>query len=286
MLTSTQIYLHALAPGELPNTTGQFGHAAFLRLVETVAPDLSAALHENNGRQPFTVSPLHVPQRARVNSHLQLNEGASCSMRFTILEGDTAVAPTLYASFQAAFLSPWNEAIIRLGQIRFAVREVVTTPRADNWTGFTSFAELWERASRERFITLRFYSPTALSMGQAPGKPKRFELFPQPWLVFDSLCRKWNAFADMPLAEPNALHAWIDEHVIVADHAVNTTTLYFEKFAQKGFIGQVTYEISSDDADMVRGLNALADFALYAGVGYKTTWGMGQARRVRVGERE
>lgn len=293
MLTSTQVYLHALAPGELPNTTGQFGHAAFLRLVETVSPELSAALHANNGRQPFTVSPLRVPVQARVNSHLRLNEGAGCSMRFTMLEGDTGVAPNLFSAFQEAFLAPWNgggraHPTIRLGNLPFAVHEVVTTPRANGATGFTSFAELWERAGTERTITLRFDSPTALSRGDT-GKGKVFDLLPTPWGVFDALCRKWNAFAEQPIAEPNALREWVEEHVVVADvRDLNTTTLRFEKFAQKGFVGRVTYAIVGGVADglreqnsMLRGLNALADFALYAGVGYKTTMGMGQTQRVR-----
>lgn len=275
MLTSTQIYLRALARGELPNTTGQFGHAAFLRLVETVSPELSAALHGNNARQPFTVSPLQVPTRARVNSHLSLNEGAGCSMRFTMLD------PLLFSAFQQAFLTPWQEATIRLGQIPFAVYEVVTTPRADGFTGFTSFAELWERAGTARTISLQFVSPTALSRGDTE-RGKVFDLLPTPWGVFDSLCRKWNAFAEQPLAEPNALREWIEQNVVVAElRELSTTTLRFEKFSQKGFVGMVRYEVVGDDVEMVRALNVLADFALYAGVGYKTTWGMGQCRRMR-----
>jgi len=290
MLTSTQIYLRALAPGELPNTTGQFGHAAFLRLMETVSPELSTALHGNNGRQPFTVSPLQVPARARVNGrtgagldslragnvrqHLRLSEGAGCSMRFTMLD------PRLYAAFQNAFLVPWQEAVIRLGHIPFAVYEVVTTPRADGLTGFTSFVELWDGAGMERTLTLRFVSPTALSRGDG-GKGKIFDLLPTAWGVFDSLCRKWNAFAEQPIVEPNGLREWIEKNVVVADvRELTTTTLRFEKFAQKGFVGTVTYMLLGEDESMIRGMNALADFALYAAVGYKTTMGMGQARRI------
>ncbi len=35
------------------------------------------------------------------------------------------------------------------------------------------------------------------------------------------------------------------------------------------------------DEKMIRILNTLPDFAVYAGIRYKTTWGMGQCRRVR-----
>ncbi len=58
MLTSTTIRLRALSHGELPNATGRFDHAAFLALIKSVAPELAQALHDNNARQPFTVSRL------------------------------------------------------------------------------------------------------------------------------------------------------------------------------------------------------------------------------------
>jgi CRISPR-associated endoribonuclease Cas6 len=272
MLTSTTIKLRALAPGELPNATGRFGHAAFLALIESVAPGLAQALHDNNGRQPFTVSPLLVRERAPRDGRLQLCEGDACSMRFTILH------PTLFQSFQEALLTTFPTATIRLHDVPFAVEEAITTPHADNCTGYTTFEELLERGADQRTLAFQFQSPTALSLGQT-DLGKRFELFPVPWNVFDSLARKWSEFSAIPL-EVNALLEWVDEFVWVSEHNVRTQVLRFDRFSQKGFVGQVVYEIKRDDAEPIRILNALADFALYAGVGYKTTMGMGQCRRL------
>jgi CRISPR-associated endoribonuclease Cas6 len=56
--------------------------------------------------------------------------------------------------------------------------------------------------------------------------------------------------------------------------------LQFDRFAQKGFVGMVTYEVKRGTPELAHIVNALADLALYAGVGYKTTMGMGQCRRV------
>lgn len=273
MLTSTIVRLRALECGELPNTTGQFGHAAFLRLIETAAPELARALHANNRRQPFTVSPLRVAERVRVNGQIRLREGEGCSMRFTILD------PALFQSFQTAFLIPVFTATIRLQDVPFIVEEVITTPRADGWTGYTTFAELWERAASSQTIALRFHSPTAFSLGDT-GAGKQFALFPDPWRVFDSLCRRWNEFADVPICEPNQFRAWVEQNVLVSEYDAHTEMLRFDRFAQKGFVGSVVYEVKSDEAEMMCAVNALADFALYAGVGYRTTWGMGQCRRV------
>jgi CRISPR-associated endoribonuclease Cas6 len=46
-------------------------------------------------------------------------------------------------------------------------------------------------------------------------------------------------------------------------------------------LGQVNYRILGDVEPMqIKQINALADFALYAGVGRKTTMGMGMLRRL------
>ncbi len=289
MLTSTTLHLRALERGELPNTVARFGHAAFLGLIESAAPELAQALHDNNGRQPFTVSPLRFANHStarpsdhattRLSDHTtRLREGDGCSMRFTILEGDTTIAPTLFQSFQSALIASSLAATIRLQNIPFAVEEAITTPRAEELTGYTTFAELRDAARDERAIALRFDSPTAVSFNDDSGK--KFDLLPTPWRVFDSLCRKWNAFAETPIAVPEAVRAWVETNVLVSGHNIRTEALAFERFTQKGFAGTVVYEAKSDDAAMLRVVNALADFALYAGVGYKTTMGMGQCRRV------
>ncbi len=47
-----------------------------------------------------------------------------------------------------------------------------------------------------------------------------------------------------------------------------------------GAAGVVTYELLAAAEAHARALHVLADFAFYAGVGYKTTQGMGQSRRL------
>ena len=64
--------------------------------------------------------------------------------------------------------------------------------------------------------------------------------------------------------------------VVACDHLA-THTLHYQKYAQKGFTGTCSYRIDGDP-DGVQKLTTLAEFAQYAGVGYRTTWGMGQTR--------
>ena len=78
---------------------------------------------------------------------------------------------------------------------------------------------------------------------------------------------------------PRAIADWCEEHVIVARYSLETRYLPSSKFGQSGFQGDVTYEVKgTPTAPEAQWLAPLARFALFSGVGYKTTMGMGQAR--------
>jgi len=53
--------------------------------------------------------------------------------------------------------------------------------------------------------------------------------------------------------------------------------LHFPNYVQKGFEERCTYQLSADQQQVSK-LTSLAAFAHYAGVGYKTSMGMGQVR--------
>jgi len=120
------------------------------------------------------------------------------------------------------------------------------------------------------------------------------DLLPQPESVFDSLARRWNSLVAEPegltLIDRRQLSAFIGDRVHVSRLAgVETQALRFARGMQLGFVGTVTYVVqgvsgpTADEAtlEQARILDLLADFAFYSGVGYKTTMGMGQVRRIR-----
>ena len=54
---------------------------------------------------------------------------------------------------------------------------------------------------------------------------------------------------------------------------------YESKFI--GCVGRISYQILGEiESTIIKQINALVDFALYAGLGRKTTMGMGIVRRV------
>ena len=91
--------------------------------------------------------------------------------------------------------------------------------------------------------------------------------------------RSWNRYAPEVLRiDKLAMRDFVTRNVTVSEYNLHTTCLYFPKYAQKGFIGTCSYSIQETTDGSAPQLSALAEFARYSGVGYKTTMGMGQAR--------
>jgi CRISPR-associated endoribonuclease Cas6 len=67
--------------------------------------------------------------------------------------------------------------------------------------------------------------------------------------------------------------------VALARYQLRTRILPFKDGSlQVGFVGQAVFLALNSDRYWVHALHLLAEYARYAGVGYQTTMGMGQAR--------
>lgn len=272
MLTSIVIRMRARNEGRLPLATGECGHAVFFRLLGAVAPEAAEALHRSGRRQPFTVSPLWGELRRR-RGGWAVAPGAACWMRFTLLDAE------LYAGFLRYFADPPSFPIVLpLGDVRLVVEAVETGPGA--WSGAATFQQLLEEAGDDPRIALRFHTLTAFHLGEREGIGGRVAMFPEPALVFESLLAKWNAFSPIPI-DPRPIRALLDEDgVLVERYRLASGAWRFRDHPQVGFTGHCVYRARGADLATRRALNALADFAFYAGVGHHTTMGMGQCRRI------
>jgi CRISPR-associated endoribonuclease Cas6 len=160
----------------------------------------------------------------------------------------------------------------------FRVLEAVCDAARDDWTGETSCESLAAVALQHgnrlpRAVTLEFISPTAFK-SQEMQMP-----LPLPGLVFGSLVERWNAFSAVAL-DPD-LRRFANERVAISRYRLESKPVPTKNGALRiGGVGQVTYTALDDDRYALAGLNILADFALYSGVGVQTTTGMGQCRRV------
>lgn len=298
-LYSTIIKLAPLSQGRLPTTQGRLIHAAFLDLVRCVDPGLAEAIHIENQRRPFTLSPLYglasSPGAGREgrahNGHVAVRPGQELWLRFTLLHSD------LFTTFTRYLLSPRERVgervegrgspTLRLGEVTFAITEMLTTPGSHPWAGYTTLGDLcrkWQAAPAEPSITkiaVEFASGVVFSRSSDKnGLGRWMEFFPSPEMFFGSLAARWVELTGLPAPlENRALREYAKETVVVSAFELKTTLCHYWGNPQIGAVGRVTYELRDrDNLELNRFLNLLADFAFYSGVGAKTAMGMGQVR--------
>lgn len=248
-----------------PRVLGHQAHALFLHLVKRHDPALAERLHNEPGYRPFTISPL-----GELPVDVERQTVHACYLRVTLLDDGT-----LWQNLCGYFLEA-VPAHVNLGASVLHLRRILSFAASDpsGWVNSTDWQTLFTLPARER-VTMRFASPTAFSWGN-----RRFVLFPEPFLVWEGLLHVWNRYA--PRCYKVERLEWRDyllRNVRVTHCSLHTRTLHYPKYTQKGFVGTCSYIIQGSNA-FASLLTTLAAFAFYAGVGYKTTMGMGQVRVV------
>lgn len=241
------------------------GYQWFLKEVQRVSPALADALHETARRKPFAVStpqPLS-PERERGNAWF----------RVAVSGNPAAVSAALEIERQ-------QPEQIRVAGQNFNCLLMTTSSDRMPWAGTATIAALMEAARRkaEHSVTLRFHSPTAFSAARG----RLSTILPVPQLVYGSLARRWNQCAldaadEAHRMDDPALRA-LTNNIDIEDLQIDTADV--DPLAtgrlSRGFVGQVRYALSSPDEQLRRWFHALSAFAFYAGVGERTTHGMGQ----------
>lgn len=123
-------------------------------------------------------------------------------------------------------------------------------------------------------VRLRFISPTAFKQGHGHLR------FPLPANVFRSPAKMWEAFAPpMMLLAPDWL-LWCRKNVFVTKHRLETIEVPISQTVRfTGFVGEAWFEATRASDLQLRTWQALADLALFCGVGHKTTMGLGAVER-------
>ena len=275
MLRSTVFRVRPTTEITLPKTMGRAIWVCALGLIGNQQPDMAAALHDEAGLKPITTSPLQGPFTVE-GSRLRLRPGQVYWFRVSSV--DPAVSCVL-GSMEAQ-----PPLTLELDRQRFEVVTISSEPRQHAWAQQQSYDALYTDVWQEPecvapVLTLDFVSPTAfLSQGRAV-------LWPEPHRVFGSLLQRWQSYA--PTLLPEDLEAAFATYVEVDAYELRTRVQQYTKGAsrqvwyQKGFVGTCRYRAQRGTPEAVlRVLHLLARYALFAGVGSRTTVGMGQVRQV------
>ncbi len=251
--------------------TGRHYHALFLNLVSSVDKKLGDYLHESNADKAFTLSPLQVKNRPKTQLHtLQyahqnpIDGGTSCWWRISLLDDN------LFSQLTPLWLNinpdkPWH-----LGSANLFVTSIQGTPQITQpWANACSYNQLYQQASeQERNLNFIFSTPVAFRQGTFDN------VLPTRESVFNSLLHRWHKYSGIQLTNVSF------ESIYPSAFNMKTEVIsnYDNKFI--GCLGEISYRILGNlEAMQIKQINALADFALYASIGRKTTMGMGMARR-------
>lgn len=247
-LLCIEVPLTALAAAPALPNLGRFAYGLLLRLVAVADAATAAHWHGDAEVKPFTVA--------------LLPDGTGALLRVTTL---TSAAGHLVAER----VLPALPSTLELGGSGWAV---AGAPRQHA----VRYEDLVQRflfaPQAPRRIRLRFLTPTTFrSQGRAVP-------LPLPGLVFGSLVDRWNALA--PTQLPPDARQVIDERVVVCGYRLATHVVELAGGKHVAFAGECAYQVVPPDPYWARVLLLLAEFAGFAGVGAKTTMGLGQARRL------
>lgn len=285
--------------------SGELVHGAWMRWLRDVSPEVAQYLHSEGKRRLFTCSSVQFPftqerllHAQKENEHLRLDERRTYTIRITLLSG--TLFPLLYEiviNMNKRGLFP-ESTVIEIGKQRFALDAMISSSEdASGWTGYTTYQELVALAQRQRFtashsFVLEFASLTTFHRLLTRDKKygEYYAQLPLPHYIFPGLARRWHELAPPEIAsiiQKERIETYIaEEGVIIDDYQMQTHHVHFTEYVQRGFIGTCRYLMRGPDEaptaasplTIRQQMQLLAWFAFYAGVGYKTTMGMGQTR--------
>jgi CRISPR-associated endoribonuclease Cas6 len=276
--------MHAFPRTNLPlaHAQGKILHGLFYELLQNASAAKGDEVHSAEGLKPFSTA-LLLHERQRRAEYIRAGE--EVKIRFTFLDD------SLYPLLARYFLST-PDLSLELVRTELTVARILSTPQSgEEWAGCASFEELYSNASdSEKQFSFHFATPTFFKRGGGPAYPDLIVPLPLPDLVFSSLLRNWNKFSSSSFMEANLLKEICSHHLEMTHHRITSqlARLVFPRddgtyrtTTFPGFVGSCSFRlVELHDRSIIKTLNALADFAFYAGVGAKTTMGCGVSRRV------
>jgi len=255
------VHLQAESGVKLKGLGGEALHGLFFRILKQNSSELASKIHNQEEQRPFSLNPPLVDCEHR-HGYINFLPGTTLTFGLAFLTQEVLVA-----SISALLSVLQEERVLNLS------RKPVVLQSLDVCDGsLCSFRKILSDASLNHLITLEFVTPTSFR------KNEMQVTFPQPELVFSSLVRRWNAFAEVKLPEE---HVARFASIKVSSYDLHTELVQFSRYKIIGCKGRVDYELPKDASpDFLQVVNALADFASYSGVGVKTTMGMGQVQRL------
>jgi CRISPR-associated endoribonuclease Cas6 len=260
MLQSWQVSFTALQDGQIRGFGAEQFHGVLFEMLKALDPPFAAELHERTAK-PFSITGIRGSFAHRAGwTYLSGDQ----EYRFYIHTLDVPMRDHL------ELLAAWEPSAERewaIGSVR------ITPPQIGAVSEPVSYAAVLERAFEAPALAkvcVNFRSPTSFRRNGTQL------LLPETGLVVESLLRRWNRIGDVEL---DADERVLSEALRISQYNLSTSLVPFDKYPIIGFRGELQYSLAKDVDPYHQGiLRALFRFAEYAGIGYKTTMGMGEVR--------
>ncbi|MBD2458954.1 CRISPR-associated endoribonuclease Cas6 [Nostoc sp. FACHB-87] len=249
-LYAVVIELGAASQQPVPVSLGRALHAQFMDWLTLADPQTADIIHHAQ-ISPFSLSGL-IGYRRQIKTKL----GDNFIFRICLLDGNLI-------DLLLQGLDKWDNQPLYLGNCPFVIRNSYTLPGTHPLADTSDYAKLANIDPVSDEITLKFLSPTSFKQKQ------EVQPFPLPELVFNNLLRRWNFFAPQEIRLPS-----VEWKAVVSGYELKTFALQLEVGGEIGAEGWVRYRFN--DNEQAKIATVLAHFAHFAGVGRKTTMGMGQ----------
>jgi len=250
MLGKLRFVFEACEDGKLRGYGGEAFHGLFFELFTPIDGEFFGALHSAR-RKPFSIYFDGTPEME--NGWMRVKKGERFSFVLSVYNNGL-----LKKVIEGVEVIPHEE--LKLGGIHVRLEGVFPD-------GAFQKPVVLFRGRLKREVEFRFLSPSTFRKG------KKHVVFPEPVFVFHSLLSQWDAF---PLRKRDVKVEDVLEEILVKRHAIRTELVEFSRYRVVGFVGRVVYGFPDVERDVLKWLNALSRFAVYAGVGYKTTMGLGR----------
>lgn len=269
-LLSFELNLH-LADGQaldgrpLPRWWGEAAHRLAVATLASQDDAFARQMDASAGMKPFTTSTLRGPFPGG-----RPEPNALYKLRMTAL--DARVAGMFEAARQAGALKGGET--VELDFLRFEVRNEAGLNGGEA-ASYQSLANtLFAPEPPPYRLTLQFVSPTVFK-----SDGRQFP-FPMPDLVFGSLMEHWNASEGIPAPLPAEARKYARECLRLGRFELRSRFLRLHGESYRGFTGRATFSTVNYDRYWMSMMTMLAKYAHFAGVGAKTTMGLGQCRVV------